>query len=222
MQQLLAFYDAARPTPASDHEKQLAFKCISTWLKQFQPPPGTSLPSALTYIVSTIPVFAALDVGDLFESAGSLLCEIAYNCRNRTVDPEYATLVTFLTSAIPVIAERVNAAIAREDDESVQVFASMLNDIGLVVVPQLVASASDATLFFANLMLQLVRYCESDPDKFGVSICNSSLFWEALAQAHHPTAPPAAGLPAVQSQPAAHVRQLFSTLVTTIVQRIQC
>jgi hypothetical protein len=221
MQQLLAFYDAARPVPASDHEKQLAFKCICAWLKQFEPPQGTSLPSALTFIVSTIPVFAALDVDDLFESAGSLVCEIAYHCRNRAAEPEYATLVNFLTSAIPVIAERVNAAIAREEDDVVKVFASMLNDIGLVVVPQLAASAGEATLFFGNLMLQLVRYCESDPDRYGIAIYNSSLFWEALSQAHHHLGAPAAGPPAARAPAAAHVVQLFSTLVSAMVQRIQ-
>lgn len=221
MQQLLAFYDATRPTPASDQQKQLAFKCICAWLKQFEPPQGTPLPSALTFIVSTIPVFAALDVDDLFEPAGSLLCEIAYHCRNRTSDPDYAALIAFLASAIPVLAERVNAAIAREDDDVVKVFAYMLNDIGLVVLPQLAASASDATLFFGNVMLRLACYCESNPDRFGITMYNTSPFWESLSHAHHPSGPPAAGSTAAHAPPAAHVSQLFSSLVSAIVQRIQ-
>jgi hypothetical protein len=221
MQQLLAFYDAARPVPASDQEKQLAFKCICAWLKQFEPPPGTSLPSALTFIVSTIPVFAALAVDDLFESAGSLLSEIAYHCRNRTADPEFAPLVTFLTSGIPVIAERLNPAITEEDDDSVKVFASLLNDIGLVVLPQLASSPSEATVFFGNLMLRLVSYCESDPENYGAVIYNCSLFWEALSQSHHPHGAAAAGQPAVKARPAAHVCGIFSSLIPAVVQRIQ-
>lgn len=221
MQQLLSFYDASRPSPANDQEKQLAFKCICAWLKQFQPPQGTSLPSALTFIIRTLPVFAALAVDDLFESAGSLLGEIAYHCRDRTADPEFAPLVTFLTSAIPIVAERLNPAIAQEDDDAVKVFACMLSDIGLVVLPQLAAAPSEATVFFGNLMLRLVSYCESDPDKYGVIIHSCSLFWEALAQSHHPTGPAAAGQPAVKGRPAAHVCQLFSSLIPAIVQRIQ-
>ena len=220
MQQLLTFYDAARPTPASDQEKQLAFKCICAWLKQFQPPQGTSLASALVFIVNTIPVFPALAVDDLFESASSLVSEIAYHCRDRLTDPEFAPLVTFLTSAVPLIGERLTAAIAQEDDNVVKVLAIMLNDIGLVVLPQLAASPSAATVVFGNLMLDLVRYSESDCDNCGIAIYNSSIFWEALSQAHYPVAPPAAGQLA-QTRPAAHVCQLFSSLISAVAQRIQ-
>jgi transportin-3 len=221
MQQLLAFYDASRPAPASDQEKQLAFKCICAWLKQFEPPHGTSLPSALTFIVSTIPVYAALAVDDLFESAGSLLSEIAYHCRDRAADPEFAPLVSFLTSSIPIVAERLSPAIAQEDDDAVKVFALMLNDIGLVVLPQMAASPSEATTFFGDLMLRLVSYCESDPENYGATMNNCSLFWEALSQAHHLQVAAPAGQAALKSAPSAHVAQLFSSLIPVIVQRIQ-
>lgn len=221
MQKLLSFYDAARPAPASDLEKQLAFKSICAWLRQFKPPQGTPLPTALNYIVSTIPVFAALAIDDLFEPAGSLISEIAYHCRGNSTTPEFAPLFTFLTSAIPVLAERLNAAISQEDDDGVKVFGTILSDVGLALMPQLSSTAGEATVFFANLMLNIMRYCESDPEKCGVSIHCSATFWEELSHSHHPKAGPAEGQPVAAAAPAPHVSQLFSTVISTVMQRVQ-